>query len=153
MRYVFLIALAVPLLAAGCGGDKGTASPSASASESTSPSGGSPTFVEAVEADFSISLDPTSISAGDVKFDVTNNGPSDHEFVVFKTDLAEDQLPVTDGAVDESGEGVEHIDEIEDIGTDAPKDLEVTLDAGNYVVICNLPGHYEQGMHASLAVA
>jgi hypothetical protein len=44
-------------------------------------------------------------------------GPEDtHEFVVFKTDLAADALPTaSDGSVDEEGEGVELVDEIEDI--------------------------------------
>jgi uncharacterized cupredoxin-like copper-binding protein len=29
----------------------------------------------------------------------------------------------------------------------------VNLDAGSYVFICNLPGHYAQGMHASFSVS
>jgi len=29
----------------------------------------------------------------------------------------------------------------------------VTLDAGSYVLICNLPGHYRQGMHSSFTVS
>jgi uncharacterized cupredoxin-like copper-binding protein len=29
----------------------------------------------------------------------------------------------------------------------------VNLDAGSYVFICNLPGHYQQGMHASFTAS
>jgi uncharacterized cupredoxin-like copper-binding protein len=29
----------------------------------------------------------------------------------------------------------------------------VTLDAANYVFICNLPGHYAQGTHTSFTVS
>ena len=29
----------------------------------------------------------------------------------------------------------------------------MTLDAGNYVFICNLPGHYAQGMHTSFTAS
>jgi hypothetical protein len=68
-------------------------------------------------------------------------GPEDtHEFVVFKTDLGPDALPTAaDGSVDETGEGVELIDEIEDIAPgDTPPPLTVSLDAGSYVFICNI---------------
>jgi uncharacterized cupredoxin-like copper-binding protein len=30
--------------------------------------------------------------------------------------------------------------------------LTVDLDPGNYVVICNIPGHYAAGMHAELTI-
>lgn len=104
-------------------------------------------------ADYSVTPDESSAPAGDVTFDITNDAEQTHEFVVFKTDLAADQLPTNDdGDVDEEGEGVEHIDEIEDIAGGSNESLTVNLDAGNYVLICNLPGHYRQGMHASFTV-
>lgn len=105
-------------------------------------------------ADYTVTPDESSASAGDVTFDVTNDAEQTHEFVVFKTDLAEDQLPTNeDGDVDEEGEGVELVDEIEDIEGGSSESLTVNLDAGNYVLICNLPGHYRQGMHASFTVS
>ncbi|HZA20748.1 MAG TPA: hypothetical protein VE889_07850, partial [Actinomycetota bacterium] len=71
--------------------------------------------VSATLADFSITLDSDSAPAGEVTFDVTNDAAQTHEFVVFQTDLAEDQLPTDDsGLVDEEGEGLTLIDEIED---------------------------------------
>ena len=74
-----------------------------------------------------------SAPAGDVTFNVTNTGPEDiHEFVVFMTDLAPDALPTApDGSVDEEGEGVELIDEIEDIAVGDTPTLTVALDAGS----------------------
>jgi uncharacterized cupredoxin-like copper-binding protein len=104
-------------------------------------------------ADYTVTPDESSAPAGDVTFDVTNDAEQTHEFVVFKSDLAEDQLPTNeDGDVDEEGEGVELINEIEDIEGGSSQSLTVTLDAGSYVLICNLPGHYRQGMHASFTV-
>jgi uncharacterized cupredoxin-like copper-binding protein len=101
------------------------------------------------EADFTITPDPTSAPAGEVTFDITNDAEQTHEFVVFKTDLAPDALPTDDeGNVDEEGEGVELVDEVEDISGGSSQSLTVNLDAGSYVLICNLPGHYSQGMHA-----
>ncbi|HEX4942543.1 MAG TPA: hypothetical protein VFW51_08405 [Actinomycetota bacterium] len=105
-------------------------------------------------ADFTITLDESSAAAGELTFDVSNDAEQIHEFVIFKTDLAEDQLPTDeDGNVDESGEGVELIDEIEDIEAGASESLTVTLDAGSYVFLCNVPGHYGQGMHTSFTAS
>jgi uncharacterized cupredoxin-like copper-binding protein len=104
-------------------------------------------------SDFKVEPAETSAAAGELTFDITNDAEQTHEFVIFKTDLAPDALPVgDDGDVDEEGEGVEHIDEIEDITGGSTQSLTVTLDAGNYVFICNLPGHYTQGMHAAFTV-
>jgi uncharacterized cupredoxin-like copper-binding protein len=104
-------------------------------------------------ADFSVTPDENSAPAGDVTFDVTNDAEQTHEFVVVKTDLAEGELPLDDeGNVSEEGEGMEVVDEIEDIEGGSDESLTVNLDSGSYVLICNLPGHYAQGMHASFTV-
>ncbi len=55
--------------------------------------------------------------------------------------------------VDEEGTGVTHVDEVEDVQIGTPQDLTVDLQAGNYVVLCNLPAHYGLGMHASFSVS
>jgi uncharacterized cupredoxin-like copper-binding protein len=105
------------------------------------------------ESDFKVEPGESSARAGELTFDITNDAEQTHEFVIFKTDLAPDALPTNaDGDVDEEGEGVTHIDELEDITGGSTKSLTVTLDAGNYVFVCNLPGHYRQGMHTSFTV-
>ena len=138
----------------GATGDTTSASPaSTSAVPCETPEQGSGSPVVATEKDFAIGLDAKSSSSGETTFNVHNDGPSTHEFVVFKTDLAQDALPVgDDGNVDEEGEGVTHIDEIEDIGNGCDASLTVDLDPGNYVLICNLPGHYAAGMHAEFTI-
>lgn len=120
-------------------------------------SGGAVASTDVTEKDFSIELGDDTMKAGDVTFHITNEGPTAHEFVVFKTDLAEDDLPKTtdeDGSeiVDEEGEGIEAIDEVEDIEVGATPDFEVNLNPGSYVAICNVPGHYGSGMHTSFTV-
>ena len=110
--------------------------------------------IDVTVSDFKVEPAETSAPAGELTFDITNDAEQTHEFVIFKTDLAPDALPVgDDGDVDEEGEGVEHIDEIEDITGGSTQSLTVSLDAGNYVFICNLPGHYEPGMHAAFTVS
>ena len=126
--------LGVVLVTASCGDDEGG--------------------VSATLADFSITLDSDSAPAGEVTFDVTNDAEQTHEFVVFQTDLAQDQLPTDEnGDVDEEGEGVTLVDEIEDIEGGSSESLTVNLDAGSYVLICNLPGHYQQRMHTSFSAS
>ena len=93
-------------------------------------------------------------------FRVTNKGPEDiHEFVVLKTDLGPGALPVdADGAVTETGAGIEVIGEIEDIPVGQTQDLTVTLVTGKYVLLCNIydatekEAHYTMGMRIAFEV-
>ena len=57
-----------------------------------------------------------------------------------------------DGTVDEEAKGVTHIDEVEDVAACSAASLDVSLKAGSYVIICNLPGHYASGMHTAFTV-
>ena len=111
--------------------------------------------VDATLADFSIVLASPSAPSGSVTFNVTNDASQVHEFVVFRTDLGEDALPTDEnGDVDEEGSTqLTLVDEIEDIQGGAQPSLTVDLEPGHYVVVCNLPGHYRQGMYASFTVS
>jgi uncharacterized cupredoxin-like copper-binding protein len=127
-----VIALAVPLTA--CSSDSGG--------------------VNATEVDYKITLDKTTLPTGETTFDIHNEAEQTHEFVVIKTDLAPDSLPTDkNGDVDEEGAGIEPVDEVEDIAAGSTESLTVNLDAGSYVAICNLPGHYRQGMHTGFTVS
>lgn len=140
---------ALALVAAACssddeGGDTGA--------------GGSTVAVTLQE--FAVIPASASAAAGEVTFEVTNEGPDDvHEFVVFQTDLAPDALPTgADGSVDEAGEGLTLIDEIEDIAVGDAPTLTVNLEAGNYALICNIydasedEAHYQEGMFIGFTV-
>jgi uncharacterized cupredoxin-like copper-binding protein len=95
-----------------------------------------------------------SVAAGDVTFQVTNSGPEDvHEFVVLETDLDPGSLPTDDtGAVTEEVEGIEIVDEIEDIPVGQSQDLTVSLAAGKYVLLCNIYDETEQEAHYQLGM-
>jgi len=106
MRRVILILAALSLVAAACGSDEGGGA-----------TGVTGTRIDVTLQEFAVHATPDSAPAGEVVFSLTNKGPEDtHEFLVFKTDLAPDALPTApDGSVDEEGEGVELVIQVEDI--------------------------------------
>ncbi len=147
VRLIFVIALvAVGLLAlAGCSKSK------SSSTSSGTPAGGG-TTVNATLKEWTLSLDKSSATSGKVTFSATNGGTVEHELVVFKTDLAPDALPLSGSSVDEEASGVTMKDEIAEFSPGTTKTLTLNLDPGKYVLICNVPGHYQQGLHAAFSV-
>ena len=117
---------------------------------------GGPTKVDVSLTTYAITFSTDSIKAGDVVFHVTNDATDQvHEFVIFKTDLPADQLPLTaDGIVDEEGAGITFINEVEDVENGTPQDLTVTLEPGRYVALCNVDTnlHYSHGMYIVFTV-
>ncbi len=105
--------------------------------------------IAATLQDFSIELAQTSAPSGSVTFDITNDGPSVHEFEVLRTDSPADQLQVDSGVVQTSAEGIEIVDEVEEIAPGTGTELTVDLQPGTYAIICNVAGHYESGMWTS----
>ena len=116
-----------------------------------------PSKVDVALTTYKITLSTDSVSAGQIIFHVHNDATDlKHEFVIFKTDLAPDQLPLTaESTVDESGAGVTHIDEVE-VEAGQSADLTVTLEPGNYVLVCNINDnnemHYMHGMRIAFTV-
>jgi uncharacterized cupredoxin-like copper-binding protein len=107
--------------------------------------------VDAKLSDFGIRLTNSTAKAGDVTFKINNSGAITHEFVVVQTDLGVSQMPVTsDGKADE--EELKGMGEVEDIEAGKSVDLKLNLPAGHYMLICNLPGHFANGMHADFVV-
>jgi uncharacterized cupredoxin-like copper-binding protein len=123
--------------------------------------GGGGTTVDVALQEFAVIPAQDSAPAGTITFQVENTGPEDvHEFVVIKTDLAPDALPTDEtGVVDEAGEGIEVIDEIEDIPVGETQSVTVELEAGSYALICNIfeeeeqEAHYTMGMRTAFTVA
>ena len=110
--------------------------------------------------EWSVQRDKAELPAGSITFEVSNTGPDDvHEFVVIKTDLAPGSLPTdSTGAVAEAGGGMEVMGEIEDVAVGSSGSLTLDLEAGKYVLICNVyseeenEAHYHEGMRADFTV-
>jgi len=102
--------------------------------------------------EYSITLDAESAPAGEIDWDVSNQGTTVHNFRVIATELAADALPVVDGEVNE-----EELDVVGGFSTALPAGESVLQqndldDAGPYVLICNIPTHYELGMYTAFEV-
>ncbi len=137
-----LLALTIPVLVlAGCGGDK-------EKSASSGASSGASAGITEEATDFKFSQTDLTAKAGKVKVTLSNQGQAPHEFVVLKTDEAPDALKVKDGRVSEDG-SVGEIAETE-AGKSASKTFD--LEPGKYVFVCNIPGHYGDGMRGQLTV-
>ncbi|MGI8855804.1 MAG: cupredoxin domain-containing protein [Thermomicrobiales bacterium] len=85
--------------------------------------------INAIEKDFAIALDKTTIKAGSITINVKNNGPSPHNIEIKELSKATSNI---------------------DPGKTAT--LSVDLKPGTYTIICNIPGHEQLGMKVMLTV-
>jgi uncharacterized cupredoxin-like copper-binding protein len=155
--------LRTPLLAAitasalilvACGSDSNsdgtsattTTTPSATAKSGAVAAKGGKITVDSTEFKF----DPTQITADAGKLSITldNKGKIEHELVVLKTDESPDALPVSGQRVSEDAA----VGEVSETKAGATKTETIDLKPGSYVFVCNIPGHYEDGMRGTLTV-
>lgn len=101
-------------------------------------------------SEWAVKPSATTAKAGEVKFEVTNKGAAPHELAVIKTDLAQDKLPVANGAVDEKQAAP--VGRTTNIAAGKSEEKSFNLTAGKYVLLCNIPAHYGQGMHVAFTV-
>ena len=149
LRTMLLLAiLGLAALAVACGGDDDDDDVAANGG------GGDDDVAAATVAvdldEWSVKPDPDSIAAGEVTFVVSNSGTLAHELIIVRTDLAADALPVEAGLVAEAE--VDVIGEIEEFAAGLTERVTFTLEAGTYVLLCNIPGHYGAGMTTSFTV-
>jgi uncharacterized cupredoxin-like copper-binding protein len=146
-----VLGVTLMLAASACSSDEG---------DSGGEGGGGGNTVAVTLQEFAIAATPASVSAGSVTFEATNTGPEDeHELVVVRTDLSPSELPTNeDGSVNEEGEGVEALDEIEEFPVGETRSLTLDLEPGSYVLICNIytaeeqESHYQEGMRLGFTV-
>jgi uncharacterized cupredoxin-like copper-binding protein len=88
------------------------------------------TKVPVSETEFKITLGSTDLKAGEITFQVKNDGKVPHDF-----------------AIKETG------DKTKEIPTGGTAELKVTLKPGKYVFYCSIPGHEAAGMKLSVTVS
>ena len=138
----------------GCAADGNDASENivadTSASGSTANEGN---FIAGTVEEWKVSVAPNTATAGEVKFTIENKGTIGHEFLVVKTDILDGKITLDGDHFAEPSPGLEVIDEIGEFPAGSTELLVLSLDAGNYQLVCNLPGHYAAGMHTSFVVS
>ncbi len=154
-----ILGFVVVTVAAACGASQASVSPSTAAGSavpSLAPvTSAAPSPVVASSADaltialkeWSVTV-PTTIKAGNATFTISNDGTTAHELLVFKSALAPAAYP-TDSAGDiiEDGSGVTLVSDGENIDPGGTQTRTVDLaEPGTYVFVCNIAGHFKQGM-------
>jgi uncharacterized cupredoxin-like copper-binding protein len=92
---------------------------------------------------------PPSVPKGKVTFSFRNIGKLNHELIILKTNVAAGKLPVKNAKAVLVGKVEGKIGQIKP-GRSAK--ITLTLPKGKYVLLCNLPAHYQAGQHAAFKV-
>ena len=164
--YALLAAIAaLALLVSACDGDDDEEAEEAGEAEEATlgvvlprPTGS--TEVRVSLAEWTVEPAVNVVDEGEIYFLVDNLGPVDpHEFVIIRSDLPVDQLPVDDtGFVPE--DAVDVVAEIEPYLPGSSASIALNLPAGRYLLICNIveleegewESHYLEGMRAEFTV-
>jgi uncharacterized cupredoxin-like copper-binding protein len=105
------------------------------------------------KASMSIMAMPATIESGPITFEVTNASKDlVHEMLVVPVGTDPAQLPydASNEAVNEDTAG--SLGEVEERDPGATGALTLDLKPGQYILFCNVPGHYTAGMWTTLTV-
>jgi uncharacterized cupredoxin-like copper-binding protein len=109
--------------------------------------------VDITLSDFHIDSATASVAGGDVVLQVHNGAPATHEFVVVRTNLPADGLPLGPDGLSVNEDWLDGVGELNEVPAGTVGTLPLQLAPGRYVFFCNLDGHYLGGMHAVLEVS
>jgi uncharacterized cupredoxin-like copper-binding protein len=132
-----------------------TAETQAAQPPSTTPASASGGALQIAMSDDYFTPSAATAKAGNVTISNANNGQLVHEMVLAKTQTDPSKLPTTsDGSVDEAKLEAAGQDagEIADVSPGATKTGKFKLTPGQYVMFCNVPGHYAAGMYGTITV-
>jgi uncharacterized cupredoxin-like copper-binding protein len=100
-----------------------------------------------------LTLDQSSVKAGDTTFMVHNDAMTEeHEMVLVKLKSADQKIPYVDAKQRIDEKLLKSMGEVSELKPGADGQLKTKLAPGAYLLVCNIKGHYEAGMHAMLTV-
>lgn len=102
-------------------------------------------------SEYSLVAKPTSGRGGEAALAVRNRGKITHEFILLRTGTKADKLKAR---ADEPDKVVEpgFLLELEDVEPGDRVTVVMPLKKGHYVLLCNIEGHYHDGMRADLVL-
>ena len=130
-----------------------TAAPTASPIPSTAAVSASPSGEATVSlTEWKVTVAGT-IKSGKTDLTITNVGVAPHELLVFKSDLKPSAYPTdTAGDIKEEGAGVKLVSDGDNIDPAGTQTRTIDLAPGKYLFVCNIPGHFKQGMFTVVTV-
>jgi uncharacterized cupredoxin-like copper-binding protein len=108
--------------------------------------------VPVTEKDFAIT-GPATLQSGPVNLRVENDGPIQHELIIVRS--ATGTLPLRSDGITADEEALDSVT-VASLGpgpTGEVRELKLNLAPGQYLLFCNMDGHYLAGMHATLVVS
>ena len=166
-----VLSVFVAAAAAACGGSGSPTSSLSGAAASIAPSAGSsvaPSIapVESPVAVLAAKVTAPTLSlyewkviaapnmrAGKTTFTISNFGTVPHELLIFKSNLALAAYPRGKaGNIIEDGPGISLLSDGENIDPSGAQTRTVDLKPGTYLFVCNIPGHFKQGMFQVVTV-
>jgi uncharacterized cupredoxin-like copper-binding protein len=100
-----------------------------------------------------LSVDQPTIKAGETMFMVHNDAVTEeHEMVLVKLESPDATVNVVAGKHRVDEKQLKSMGEVSELKPGADGQLKAKLTAGSYLLLCNIKGHYEAGMHATLTV-
>lgn len=149
MRFLFGLALAVCAMACTSDAERAIEPTSTSAPNSAvGKSPGSSTSLVAELSEWQLKLPGTAALAGTIQLSVRNLGAQRHELRVLKVGAGETALQTNGERVDESK--YELVASLPPLDAGREGRVELVAGPGSYVLLCNLPGHYERGVRTPL---
>ena len=111
---------------------------------SDEPAAGPAHEVGAKLGDYTVLPDVNSVPAGKVTFNATNVGKVPHELMI-------EPMPIKMDAPGQPNEDAAQ-GMINDMGPGQSGSMTLNLKPGNYMLFCNVPGHYAMGQHTAFKV-
>ena len=104
-------------------------------------------------APMGIRVSSKTVSAGEVTFEVTNSSTQmAHEMVIAPVKDTKTPLPYDKEGNKVNEDAAGHLGEVAELEPGKKGTLKLTLKPGNYILYCNVPGHYALGMWTLLTV-
>jgi len=108
--------------------------------------------VSAVLSEWHIGLDQTTLQTGHYTFNIDNTGTIEHELIAFKLSSPSQTIPL-DKAGDVNEDALTSATDGENLVPGGTQTRTVDLTApGAYIFMCNIAGHYHNGMHVIVTV-